>query len=342
MDRRGFFEVAGTAVFGSVLWAACGGNTSSSSLAGNTIVIPEGTIVPEGELANFITPQSQFFRIDTAIGRTPQVKAAEWSLRIHGMVDNEVTLTLADLQALPQVENVITLGCVSNEVGGDLIGNARWGGVLFSDVLKSVGVQSGSTQLVSTSIDGWNCGTPVEAITDGRAAMLATSMNGETLTAIHGYPVRMIVPGLFGYVSATKWVTDLNFTTWDAFDPYWLKRGWAAEGPMLASSRIDLPRKKAEVKAGVVNVAGFAWAPRAGVASVEVRVDEGDWVKAEVLPGSTGDTWAQWTHQWQASAGGHRISTRVVSKDGTVQTAEVAPVEPSGATGYHAIDVTVV
>ena len=329
-------------MFGSVLWAACGGNTSSSSLAGNTIVIPEGTIVPEGELANFITPQSQFFRIDTAIGRTPQVKATDWSLRIHGMVDNEVKLTLADLQALPQVENVITLGCVSNEVGGDLIGNARWGGVLLSDVLKSVGVQKESTQLVSTSADGWTCGTPVEAITDGRAAMLVTSMNGERLTAEHGYPVRMVVPGLFGYVSATKWVTDLNFTTWDAFDPYWLKRGWAAEGPMLASSRIDLPRKNAEVQAGATKVAGFAWAPRAGVASVEVRVDEGEWAKAEVLPGSTGDTWAQWTYSWQAVAGAHRLATRVVSKDGTVQTADVAPVEPSGATGYHVINITVV
>ena len=349
MDRRRFLTQALGLAFGGVVWSACGGSkqlvqsgNTVASLANNTLVIPDAPVAAAGEIASFITPQSKFFRIDTAIGSTPQLKVANWELRIHGLVDKEITLTMKDIMALPQVEHVITLGCVSNEIGGDLIGNARWGGVLLADVLKLAGVQKTATQLASTSSDGWTCGTPVDAVLDGRPAMLATSMNGETLTAEHGFPIRMIVPGLFGYVSATKWLTDLELTTWEDFEPYWLKRGWSAEGPMLASSRIDTPRIGDEIVAGEVPIGGLAWAPRSGVAKVEVQIDEEPWRAAEVVPGGTGDTWAQWRTKWSASAGNHRIAVRVTDADGVVQDEEVRPIAPSGATGYHFVKVTVV
>ena len=349
MDRRRFLSQALGIAVGGAVWSACGGSKqllstgdTVASLANNTLVIPDVPVAAAGEIAPFITPQSKFFRIDTAIGSTPQLAAADWELRIHGLVNKEVTLKMADIAALPQVENVITLGCVSNEIGGDLIGNARWGGVLLADLLKLAGVQKEATQLASTSSDGWTCGTPVDAVLDGRPAMLATSMNGEPLTAEHGFPIRMIVPGLFGYVSATKWVTDIELTTWDAFQPYWLKRGWSAEGPMLASSRIDTPRNGDEVVAGSVPIGGLAWAPRAGVAKVEVQIDEEPWRMAEVVPGGTGDTWVQWRTKWNAQVGKHRIAVRVTDTKGVVQDEEVRPVAPSGATGYHVINVTAV
>ena len=349
MDRRRFLTQALGLAVGGVVWSACGGSKqllqssdTIASLANNTLVIPDAPVAAAGEIAPFITPQSKFFRIDTAIGSTPQLKAADWKLRIHGLVDKEITLNMEDIMALPQVEHVITLGCVSNEVGGDLVGNARWGGVLLADVLKLAGVRKAATQLASTSSDGWTCGTPVDAVLDVRPAMLATSMNGETLTAEHGFPIRMIVPGLFGYVSATKWLTDLELTTWEDFEPYWLKRGWSAQGPMLASSRIDTPRAGDDIVAGEVPIGGLAWAPRAGVAKVEVQIDEESWRTAEVVPGGTGDTWVQWRTKWSAPAGSHRIAVRVTDAKGVVQDQERRPVAPSGATGYHIIEVTVV
>ena len=349
MDRRRFLTQALGIAVGGVVWSACGGSKqllqssdTIASLANNTLVIPDAPVAAVGEIAPFITPQSKFFRIDTAIGSTPQLAAADWKLRIHGLVDKEVTLTMADILALPQVEHVITLGCVSNEVGGDLVGNARWGGVLLADVLKLAGVQKAATQLASTSIDGWTCGTPVDAVFDGRPAMLATSMNGETLTAEHGFPIRMIVPGLFGYVSATKWVTDMELTTWEGFQAYWLQRGWSEQGPMLASSRIDTPRNGDELVAGKVPIGGLAWAPRAGVAKVEVQIDEEPWRDADVVPGGTGDTWVQWRTKWSAVAGNHRIVVRVTDANGIVQDPEIRLVAPSGITGYHIIKVTVV
>jgi len=349
VDRRRFLTQALGLAVGGVVWSACGGSKqllqssdTIASLANNTLVIPDAPVAAAGEIAPFITPQSKFFRIDTAIGSTPQLKVADWKLRIHGLVDKEVTLNMEDIIALPQVEHVITLGCVSNEVGGDLVGNARWGGVLLADVLELAGVQKAATQLASTSSDGWTCGTPVDAVLDGRPAMLAISMNGETLTAEHGFPIRMIVPGLFGYVSATKWLTDLELTTWDAFEPYWLKRGWSAQGPMLASSRIDTPRNGDEVAAGKVPLGGLAWAPLSGVDKVEVQIDEEPWQLAEVVPGGTGMTWAQWRLPWNATPGKHIISVRVIARDGEIQVDDVRPVAPSGATGHHTIGVTVI
>jgi len=231
---------------------------------------------------------------------------------------------------------------VSNEVGGDLIGTARWGGVYLADVLRSAGVADGAEQLVSRSADGWTCGTPVSAVLDGRPAMLATHMNGEVLNGEHGYPVRMIVPGLFGFVSATKWVTDIEVTTWDAFDPYWLQRGWAREAPMLASSRIDIPRNESRHEAGTVVVGGFAWAPRAGVGAVEVRVDDGPWSKATILERDTGDAWVLWRGEVNVASGDHRLETRVVDRDGVAQVEDQWDVLPSGATGLHRVSITVV
>lgn len=289
----------------------------------------------------FITPVGDFFRIDTALGGAPQVDASTWSLRITGMVDSPLTLTLDDLAKMPQVENIITLGCVSNEVGGDLIGTAKWGGVLLADVLARAGVKSGAEQLVSTSSDGWTCGTPVAAVTDGRPAMLVTSMNGAPLTPEHGFPVRMIVPGLFGYVSATKWLTTLELTTWDAFDAYWIDRGWAKQGPMIASSRIDYPRNSARVAVGQSIIGGSAWAPRSGVRSVEIQVDDGPWTPMTIAPGGTGDTWVQWKGTWTATPGTHFVRVRVTNNDGVVQDDRPRPVEPSGATGLHTIRLQV-
>jgi len=320
-----------------------GGTTGQKiiDLSGNSIVVPDLDPTVNGELAPYITPEESFFRIDTAFGATPEVDAATWSLRIHGMVDKELTLSMADIAAMPQVEHIITLGCVSNEVGGDLIGNARWGGVLLADVLQSAGTNSAAEQLVSTSIDGWTCGTPVSAVLDGRPAMLVTSMNGKPLTPVHGFPVRMIVPGLFGYVSATKWITDIELTTWDAFDPYWIRRGWSAQGPMLSSSRIDLPRPDAVVAAGTVNVGGFAWAPRSGVKTVQLQINEGPWVDCEVLPHDGGDTWAQWKYKLPTQPGSHKLTVRVIDNENTEQISTNRDVAPSGATGLHSISFTV-
>lgn len=348
MTRRGFVSSAVAAVAGvfggSNVLSSCGSGTQVSSdgatLGEGTLVIPDITVVPDGEMLPFITPQSQFYRIDTAIGNTPQLDAATWNMRITGMVDRDVVLTLADINALPQASHVITLGCVSNEVGGDLIGTAEWGGVLLVDVLKLAGVQAGAEQLVSTSVDGWTCGTPLDAVLDGRPAMLVTSMNGEPLSYEHGFPVRMVVPGLFGYVSATKWLSEINITTWDAFDAYWVDRGWSKTGPFLASSRIDVPRDGATVASGTVMVGGFAWAPRSGVSAVQLRVDEGEWQDAQLLDGASGDTWTQWKYEWSAGVGEHRLTVRCVNGDGEVQTDEETRVDPDGARGHHHIDVS--
>ena len=295
---------------------------------------------PSSPAMEYLTPQSDFFLIDTVGAMYPRVDEKEWALRIHGMVDREVTIRYADVLAMPQVEHVVTLACVSNEVGDELIGNARWKGVLLADVLGQAGIQEGAQQLVSTSADGWTCGTPVEAVLDGRPAMLATHMNGEVLTGEHGYPVRMIVPGLFGFVSATKWVTNIEATTWDAFSPYWLERGWAREAPIISSSRIDFPRNEQTLSAGEIKVGGFAWAPRNGVGRVELRVDEGPWSPCQIVEKTTGDAWVQWKARVNIATGDHRLTVRCVDQSGVEQVAEKRDVIPAGATGLHSIGIT--
>ena len=279
----------------------------------------------------FVTPNSDFYRIDTALV-VPQVSKDSWSLEIGGMVDTPIELTFDDLLSRPQIERYITLSCVSNPVGGNLIGNALWQGVRLRDVLDEAGVQPGATQVVSRSIDGWTAGTPTDIIMDGRDALLAVAMNGEPLPARHGYPVRMVVPGLYGYVSATKWVTEIELTRWEDYDAYWVPRGWSKEGPIKTMSRIDTDRPGA--RAGERIVAGIAWAIHRGVSRVQVRLDGGEWIDADLGGAPSDDTWVQWRAVVSAAPGKYMAESRAFDGDGEPQTEQTAPVAPDGAQGY--------
>jgi DMSO/TMAO reductase YedYZ molybdopterin-dependent catalytic subunit len=288
----------------------------------------------------FVTPNVRFYRIDTALS-IPRINLDSWSVEIGGRVDRPFTLTYADLLARPQVERIITIACVSNEVGGDLIGNAVWQGVLLRDVLDEAGAQPEGEQVFGTSVDGWTCGFPIEAAMDGRDAMIAIGMNGEPLPALHGFPARMIVPGLYGYVSATKWLQKLEITTWDEAEGYWVPRGWARDAPIKTQSRIDVPKRGDTLKPGRVPIAGIAWAQRRGITRVEVRVDEGDWVEARLGTDVTIDSWRQWLYEWDATPGDHTIQVRATDATGQPQTEQVARPDPDGATGWHTRTVTV-
>lgn len=289
----------------------------------------------------FVVPNTNFYRIDTALV-VPQVSADSWRLNITGLVENPIGLTFADLLTRDQVERHITLSCVSNPVGGDLVGNALWQGVLLKPILEEAGLQTGAEQFVSRSTDGWTCGSPIEAIMDGRNAMLAFGMNGEPLPAQHGFPVRIVVPGLFGYVSATKWVTDIKLTRWDDFDAYWVPRGWAKRGPVKSMARIDTPRSGAG-RNGVVAIGGVAWAVHRGISRVQVRVDEGEWRDAELGSVPTADTWVQWVYEWDSAGldGNHVVEARAIDGDGEPQPQEPKAVAPDGAQGYHRIAIDV-
>ncbi|PPF60730.1 oxidoreductase [Clavibacter michiganensis] len=292
-------------------------------------------------LAPFLTPASDFYRIDTAL-QVPSVDAASWKLRITGMVEQEVEITFAELLALPLEEHVTTLTCVSNEVGGNLIGNALWLGYPIRLLLERAKPTAGADMVLSTSQDGWTASTPLEALTDpDRASILAVGMNGEPLPQQHGFPVRMVVPGLYGYVSATKWVTELKVTTFAEDVAYWSTRGWTERGPIKTGSRIDTPRSGARVDAGRTAIAGMAWAQHTGIAKVEVRVDEGDWVEATLGDGVGTDTWRQWSYAWDAASGSHSVEVRATDTTGATQTSDEAPPAPDGATGWHRITVGV-
>ncbi|RJK97154.1 molybdopterin-dependent oxidoreductase [Vallicoccus soli] len=303
--------------------------------------LPAGVEVAADGVAPFVTPNRSFYRVDTALV-VPQVRAEDWSLRVHGMVERELRLDFAELLARPLLERDITLTCVSNEVGGPLVGSARWLGAPLADLLAEAGVRSGATQLVARSVDGMTIGTPVSAVMDGRDALLAVGMNGEPLPAQHGFPVRMVVPGLYGYVSACKWLVDLELTTFDAYDAYWVDRGWAEEAPIKVSSRIDTPKAFARVEPGTtVPVAGVAWAQTRGIARVEVRVDGGPWQEARLGASAGDDTWRQWVWPWAVEGGGsHTLQVRATDADGVVQVEERATPFPSGSTGWHSVVVT--
>jgi DMSO/TMAO reductase YedYZ molybdopterin-dependent catalytic subunit len=307
--------------------------------AGNLQPTVAGTDVGVPDLTPFVTPNRDFYRIDTAL-LVPQVSPAHWRLRVHGLVDRELELTFDQLLRRPMIERTITLSCVSNEVGGDLVSNAVWRGARLADLLDEAGVKPEADQLFSTSADGFTCGSPVATIMDGRDALLAVAMNGEPLPIEHGFPARLVVPGLYGYVSATKWVVDLKLTTWDDDVAYWIPRGWDREAPVKTMSRIDVPRTR-NVPAGRTAVAGVAWAVHRGISAVQVRIDDGDWKPARLGATPSRDTWVQWVYDWDATPGDHLIAVRAVDGEGNLQPEEPEAPAPNGAQGWHRRDYRV-
>ncbi len=299
--------------------------------------VPAGANIGVPGIQPWRTPNPDFYVIHTALA-PPSVSPEDYSLRIHGMVDRELTFSYQDLVNRQLTEAWVTLCCVSNQVGGDLIGNAFWSGVLVRELLAEAGVQAGANAVRQTSRDGWDCGTPLAALTDpGRNAMLAIAMNGQPLPVQHGFPVRMVVPGLYGYVSATKWLVDLEVTTFDKFSAYWTERGWSEKGPVKTQSRIDVPANGSTVKAGSLRIGGSAWAQHTGIEKVEYQLDGADWQEAELgrVPGA--DTWVQWSGTVDVESGEHRVVVRATDASGYTQTAAKTDVVPDGATGWDSI-----
>ncbi|EOM74907.1 sufite oxidase [Rhodococcus rhodnii LMG 5362] len=345
-SRRAFFAIAGGAVVVAAAAVAVGRTVASRAQEAvanrGSLRLPTPTSpappIPDGVnvdgATTFVTDNAEFYRIDTALS-VPRLTTDEWQLRIHGMVDRELTLTWDDLVERDMIERVVTLSCVSNEVGGNLAGNATWIGFPIASLLDEVGVAPDSDMLLSTSSDGFTAGTPVEVLTDGRDAMLAVAMNGEPLPFEHGYPVRQVVPGLYGFVSATKWVVDWELTRFDRAQAYWTQRGWGEQAPIKTASRIESPSASGPVAAGPVTVAGTAWAQHRGIERVEVRVDEGPWQLATLAPQYSIDTWRQWSWVWDAAPGTHMLQVRATDLSGATQPEERVDPIPDGATGWH-------
>jgi DMSO/TMAO reductase YedYZ molybdopterin-dependent catalytic subunit len=303
--------------------------------------IPAAVQPANVDLPPFVTSNADFYRIDTAL-TVPQLSRADWQLRIHGMVDREITYRFEDLDRFEAVEDVITLACVSNPVGGDLISTAKWTGYRVRDLLADAGVHPDADMVLSTSIDGFSAGTPVEALTDDRDSLLAVGMNGEPLPTEHGYPARLVVPGLYGYVSATKWVIDLELTRFDRAEAYWTRLGWSPRGPIKTQSRIDVPRSGQDVALGPVTFGGVAWAQNRGIRAVEVRIDppggKGDWRPATLGASYSNETWRLWSLDWRAEQTGlHTIAVRATDNTGAVQTEQRADPVPDGASGWQSI-----
>jgi DMSO/TMAO reductase YedYZ molybdopterin-dependent catalytic subunit len=301
--------------------------------------LPPGTDFGIKGVSSFITPNSDFYRVDTAL-ILPQVAPQTWQLRIHGMVEREITLSYHDLLKRPLIEDWITLCCVSNPVAGPYIGNAKWLGASLASLLRAARPRAGADQLLCTSTDGFTSGTPLATVLDGRDALLAVAMNGAPLPVAHGFPVRMVTPGLYGYVSATKWVTDIKVTTFRGNYAYWAQRGWSQRGPIKTESRIDVPGG-GSVPAGQRQVAGVAWAQHKGIDAVHVRVDRGPWHQARLAAVPGIDTWRQWAWDWDATRGNHLIEARATDATGYTQTALQEPPEPNGASGYPSVTVAV-
>ncbi len=351
-NRRSFLLRTGAVGIGAVVAGAFGRTAIES---GRTAPTPLQPLPPASDvvaplaagadlapttpgLTPIVVPNDTFYRIDTAL-LVPSVDVATWRLRIHGLVERETTLTWDELIALPQFEQYVTIACVSNEVGGNLVGNAKWTGVRLRDVLAIAGVTPAATQLVGRSVDNWTAGMPMAWVMDPeREPMIAIQMNDEPLPRMHGYPARLIIPGLYGYVSATKWLWDLELTTWEAFNGYWVPLGWSKEAPILTQARIDTPRSSAP--AGRVPIAGVAWAPDRGVSKVEVSID-GEWHEADLSTPISDATWVQWVVAWDATPGQHTIAVRATDGNGVLQEEIRSRPAPDGARGWHTVDVTV-
>jgi DMSO/TMAO reductase YedYZ molybdopterin-dependent catalytic subunit len=302
--------------------------------------LPAGVQSPVPGVPPWLTPNGEFYRIDTALS-VPEINAAEWELRVHGMVEEEVRLTFQDLLDADLIESHVTLTCVSNPVGGNLAGNAKWLGLPIREVLGRARPKDGADMVLSTSIDGFSASTPLEVLQDGRDAMLAIGMNGEPLPLEHGYPVRMVVPGLYGFVSATKWVVDLEVTKFADNKAYWTERGWSERGPIKTMARVDVPRSFAKVPAGKVAVGGTAWAQTRGITKVELQIDNGDWVEVDLAAEASLVTWRQWSYEWDATPGPHYLKVRATDGTGEVQTGQRADPVPDGASGWQSVMVTV-
>ena len=350
-DRRKFLAVSGVTAAVAVT-AGVGGQVLTNkrfSVSTSSVKLTAPVVKPKPlaktvtldipGLSPFYTPNAEFYRVDTSLV-IPQVSPGSWQLRIHGMVNNPMTITFDQLMKLPMIEHDVTLTCVSEGVGGGYIGNARWQGALLAGLLRKAGLQSGADQIVMRDVNGMNLGVAVDPVMDGRASLLAVGMNGQPLPQAHGFPVRVVVPGLYGYVSATKWVVDMELTTFGAFDAYWVRQGWSREGPVKTESRIDVPKGGGNLAAGRATIAGVAWAQNTGVEAVEVSVD-GTWYNANLAAQDTIDTWRQWYHAWDATPGPHTLKVRATDTTGYTQTSVVHQTQPNGATGHHTIQVSV-
>ena len=334
--------------------AAAGPQSTTSTTAAATAPASTGPPVQEqlaaldtldddvAGISSYVTPNDSFYRIDTAFGEVPQVDPASWRLRFTGMVDNPYELSFEEIQAMDLSDHVITLSCVSNRVGGNLVGNAVWTGVPLSVLLDRAGVQAGADQMVGRSVDDWTAGFPTGLVYDGRNAILAIGMNDEFLPTDHGFPARLVVAGLYGYVSAVKWLEEIRLTTWDGFDGYWVPRGWSKEGPMKTQSRIDVPAGGRGLVAGrPTPIAGIAWAPTRGIERVEVNVDDEGWLPCELGEALGDETWVQWYREWTPTGGRHRIQVRATDGDGVTQSEREVPPAPNGAEGWHTVNVNV-
>jgi DMSO/TMAO reductase YedYZ molybdopterin-dependent catalytic subunit len=354
LDRRGFL-VRSAVVAGIAAGAGFGGRAvtrlrtdAGRSRAAVRLPAPASPAAPLPPAVRrtvpgaspFVTANRDFYRVDTALV-VPQVPAESWTLRVHGMVDRELSIDYQSLLRRSLIERDVTMTCVSNEVGGGLVGTARWLGAPLAPLLREAGAHPDADQIVGTSTDGMTIGTPTAVVLDGRDAMLAVGMNGEPLPLEHGFPVRMLVPGLYGYVSGTKWLVDLELTTFAATAPYWVQRGWVPKAPIRTSSRVDTPKPFAQLKAGMVAVAGVAWAQHRGLSTVEVRVDDGPWQRARIIAQPSIDSWVQWVFSWNATAGQHTLAVRATDRSGQTQQENRMPPFPSGSTGWHSVVVTV-
>jgi DMSO/TMAO reductase YedYZ molybdopterin-dependent catalytic subunit len=344
-DRRTFLVAVGAtgaAAIGAAFVSRAVRGTSPATASRQRTILPRPrrvTSIPAEQpfdvpgLSPYITPNADFYRIDTAIF-VPELDAATWKLTITGMVDHPATFSYADILAMDLVEEPVTLACVSNDVGGPLVGNASWLGVPLRALLDASGVRPGATQIVGRSVDGFTVGFPTEVGLDGRVAMVAVGMNGEPLPVIHGYPARLVVAGLYGYVSATKWLSQIELTRLEDFDAYWVPRGWAKEAPIKLESRVDVPRSGVTILRGTTAIAGVAWAPTLGISKVEIKIDDGPWLTTRLGTVASKNTWVQWMYPWDATPGQHVVAVRAYDGRGRVQTDVPTIPPPNGATGY--------